>query len=160
MLQEWLDGVRAVPSRLQESGEKLISDLADAPTKIVKRGEWARDAVEQVVTNAVETSGSTLQRANMRALTSARTLLERVNLPEGVSEQAEQVMDQLENHLLFAPITGYDDMGVRPILKQIHTLNDEDLERLRVYETKHASRKTILTAIGKEQGRRERRTVA
>jgi polyhydroxyalkanoate synthesis regulator phasin len=47
------------------------------------------------------------------------------------------------------PIAGYDGMTVGQVQKRLGSLNPVDLRKVRDYESRHANRKSVLTAIEK-----------
>jgi hypothetical protein len=159
MLENLIQDVQGVPTRLRTGGARLLSRIQAAPVRLAKGRSDAEKWV-QTRTAGLRAAGETRAwELQVSAIEQAGTLFQRgEELPVigGIAHRASELLKSVEMTALAPPIEGYDDCSVRDVLKVLHTIDRIGLLRLTRYEASHKNRKTILDAARKELDRREK----
>lgn len=130
-------------SRQREAGQQFARESVEAYT------QFLNDAFSQYRAGTDQAVGAV--RENARTLSDAATGL--VGSATGmVGSAAEAQMDAANSAAESAvfPISGYDDMNVEEVSRQLNDLSVEELRLVRDYEERNKKRETLLTEMDRK----------
>ncbi len=148
---------RSTEEQLRQRLESL-RDLALLPAKLIQealddavsRGRMSREDATELASSLVEI-GRRQARELLDELEQTLSTGQGDDLRERILREIERARRALGVGSVF-PISDYDTLTAPQVIARLDDLTDPQLRKVRDYETRHNTRKTILAAIAKKLG--------